>query len=202
MPLRSSSDETRNRIMRAAVKLFAEKGYSPTTTREIVESAGVTKPMLYYYFRDKRALYMGIVHDAMSGLKTDLRVAVALEKGPLDRLRQFVGVYLQFFLSNREVGAICFQEIFGLGENLVRELNPIALTEIRSLIDEIVMQGCYAEKYSPEDLHYISLSLLGIPNMFVMLYILHGSECDIARVTERVADYYIAELEAPVWAGR
>lgn len=201
MPFRSSSDETRNRIMRAAVKLFAQKGYSPTTTREIVESASVTKPMLYYYFRDKQALYMSIVQNAMGGLKADLQAAVAEEQAPLDRLRRFVGAYLQFFLANREVGAICFQELFGLGENLVRELNPIAFAEIRSLLDEIVLQGRYADKYSPEDLHYISLSLLGIPNMFVMLYILHGSECDIARVTERVVDYYIAELEAPVWVG-
>lgn len=200
MPFRNSKDETRTRIMMAAVRLFAEKGYSPTTTREIVEAAGVTKPMLYYYFRDKRALYTSIIGSAMEALRSDLQGAVAEGTDPLDRLRRYVSTYLHFFLAHREVGALCFQEIFGLGENLVRELNPALFDEIRSLLDEIVLQGRHTQRYSPQDRDCITLSLLGIPNMFVMRYILHGSGCDVPRVTERVVDYYVAELEAPVWA--
>ena len=40
-------------ILQAAVRLFARKGYEATSTREIVEAAGVTKPMIYYYFKNK-----------------------------------------------------------------------------------------------------------------------------------------------------
>lgn len=201
MPFRNSPDETKRRIMIAAVTLFAQKGYSATTTREIVDQAGVTKPMLYYYFRDKQGLYTNIVRSAMEALHADLQVAVAEGATPLDRLRRYVQTYLQFFLANREVGAVCFQEIFGLGENLLRELNPVFFEQIRSLQDVIVAQGRYAHKYTAEELDYISLSLMGIPNMFVMRFILHGEGCDVAKVTERVVDYYVAELEAPVWAG-
>ena len=39
------------KIVAAAVRLFCEKGYEATAVREIVEAAGVTKPVLYYYFR-------------------------------------------------------------------------------------------------------------------------------------------------------
>ena len=45
-----------NRLLEAAVSLFAHKGYPATSTREIVEAAGVTKPMLYYYFQSKEGL--------------------------------------------------------------------------------------------------------------------------------------------------
>lgn len=198
VPFRNSPDETKRRIMIVAVALFAHKGYSATTTREIVEQAGVTKPMLYYYFEDKQDLYMTIVRGAMEALLTDLRIAVTQETVPVEQLRRYVRAYLRFFLANREVGAICFQEMFGLGENLVRELNPVFFDQVRSLMDEVIAGGRHANRYTAEELDYIALSLLGIPNMFVMRLILHGEGCDVERVAERVVDYYIAEVEAPV----
>ena len=45
--------EARERLLSGATELFASKGYAATTVREIVERAGVTKPVLYYYFRSK-----------------------------------------------------------------------------------------------------------------------------------------------------
>ena len=43
----------RDRIRKAAIGLFTEKGYAACSTREICERAGVTKPVLYYHFHSK-----------------------------------------------------------------------------------------------------------------------------------------------------
>lgn len=48
---------TRECILKVAAALFARKGYAATTVREIVEAAGVTKPVLYYHFRSKEGLF-------------------------------------------------------------------------------------------------------------------------------------------------
>jgi TetR/AcrR family transcriptional regulator len=53
--------ETRGRILLAAASLFANRGYAGTAVREIVESAGVTKPTLYYYFKNKEDLYVRVL---------------------------------------------------------------------------------------------------------------------------------------------
>jgi AcrR family transcriptional regulator len=53
--------ETRERILMAAGSLFANKGYAGTSVREIVETAGVTKPTLYYYFKGKEDLYLQLM---------------------------------------------------------------------------------------------------------------------------------------------
>ncbi|MGD8290182.1 MAG: TetR/AcrR family transcriptional regulator [Desulfobacterales bacterium] len=47
--------------METASRLFAEKGYASTTVREIVSRAGVSKPVLYYYFQSKEGLYYAIL---------------------------------------------------------------------------------------------------------------------------------------------
>jgi len=52
---------TRERLLETASHLFAEKGYASTSVREIVARAGVSKPVLYYYFQSKEGLYYAIL---------------------------------------------------------------------------------------------------------------------------------------------
>ena len=54
----------KERIVKQAIRLFCYKGYHATAVREIVEAAGVTKPVLYYYFKNKDALLTYILENA------------------------------------------------------------------------------------------------------------------------------------------
>jgi AcrR family transcriptional regulator len=66
---RMTSEERRAAIIRAAIQLFAEKGFRGTTTRELAAAVGVTEPVLYEHFRTKRDLYSAIIEEkANSGL--------------------------------------------------------------------------------------------------------------------------------------
>jgi len=51
----------RQRLLVAATDLFARKGYAATTVREIVASARVTRPVLYYYFKNKEGIYLELM---------------------------------------------------------------------------------------------------------------------------------------------
>jgi TetR/AcrR family transcriptional regulator len=55
------ASRTRERLLETASHLFAEKGYASTSVREIVARAGVSKPVLYYYFQSKEGLYYAIL---------------------------------------------------------------------------------------------------------------------------------------------
>jgi AcrR family transcriptional regulator len=52
-----ATDQQRERILQAAATLFAEQGYAATTMAQIVRALGVTKPFVYYYFRDKQEIF-------------------------------------------------------------------------------------------------------------------------------------------------
>lgn len=62
--IRMTGIERRAAIVDAAVKLFAEKGFRGTTTRELSASVGVTEPVLYQHFDTKRGLYDAILESA------------------------------------------------------------------------------------------------------------------------------------------
>jgi AcrR family transcriptional regulator len=63
-PLRSDGAEARARLLDAALTLFAEKGFSKTSTREIAQAAQVNVASISYYFGDKAGLYRAVWVDA------------------------------------------------------------------------------------------------------------------------------------------
>jgi AcrR family transcriptional regulator len=58
---RLTSEERKASIVEAAMKLFAEKGFRGTTTREIAAAVGVSEPVLYEHFKTKRDIYSAII---------------------------------------------------------------------------------------------------------------------------------------------
>jgi AcrR family transcriptional regulator len=58
--------KTRDKILEAAIKLFAEKGFSGTTTKEIAEKAGVNEALIFRYFSTKKDLYSAIIEKKIS----------------------------------------------------------------------------------------------------------------------------------------
>lgn len=64
---RMSSEDRRAVILDTACKLFAEKGFRGTTTRELAAAAGVTEPVLYEHFRTKGDLYSAIIENMARG---------------------------------------------------------------------------------------------------------------------------------------
>ncbi len=63
-----SDTATYKRLLSAGRKIFARKCYSGTSVREIVAAAGVTKPVLYYYFRNKEELYLELFREPFAKL--------------------------------------------------------------------------------------------------------------------------------------
>ena len=56
--------DTRQLILRAALKHFANSGYAATSVQHIVDDARLSKPALYYHFKDKAGLFQALVHEA------------------------------------------------------------------------------------------------------------------------------------------
>lgn len=63
-------EDTRARVLRAALELFAERGFAATSTRELSERLGFTKAALYYYFRTKDDLLAALIQPGLEQLTT------------------------------------------------------------------------------------------------------------------------------------
>lgn len=65
-------------IVESAARLFAQKGFSSTSIREIALEAGVTKPTIYYYFGSKDGLIQHLLGASMRGFQATIEAALAL----------------------------------------------------------------------------------------------------------------------------
>ena len=70
-PLRSDGLEARGRLLDAALQLFADQGFSKTSTREIALAAQVNVASISYYFGDKAGLYRAVFEDPRRNPGTD-----------------------------------------------------------------------------------------------------------------------------------
>lgn len=71
------AEATRRALLRAARRLFAERGYSGTSTEELVKRARVTRGALYHHFRDKRDLFVAVLHEEEQRLAARIAEAAA-----------------------------------------------------------------------------------------------------------------------------
>lgn len=94
--------DARDRLLRAAEKLFAKKGYAGTAVHEITTAAGVNRALLYYYFEDKHSLYAAVIDDGVAAFTRMLDAALSTPGTYADRLAAFVRGYLRLLWERPE----------------------------------------------------------------------------------------------------
>ena len=94
--------DTRSRVQKVALELFAEQGYETTSLREIAERLGVTKAALYYHFKSKEDIVHSFTDDSFAGL--DQLLDWAKEQPRTDEARrEILDRYVSIVLASSEV---------------------------------------------------------------------------------------------------
>jgi len=100
MPYRSSSktrqkkDAKRAKMMQAAIRIFAEKGYQAATIREIVAGADVAIGTFYFYFPDKETLFLHLYEETAEFLLQAIRQAVRSRVSLPQQMRSGLQAYV------------------------------------------------------------------------------------------------------------
>src|ERR1700743_4027394 len=87
---RGKPEESRAAILKAAVHEFPREGVAGARIDAIARSARVNKALLYYYFKDKEALYSAVLDQVFAGLTAAVSTAFALNAPPRDKILAYV----------------------------------------------------------------------------------------------------------------
>lgn len=114
------SVDNRSRILDAAESLFAMRGYAATSVREIVRAAGVTNPMLYYYFGSKEDLLLHLIRERF-GEFGDLLASTLGDCPDAECVLTSWSNTLIMFTTKRPVSTrMVYSMIFGTGDDVQR----------------------------------------------------------------------------------
>lgn len=89
---RSHERQTEKRLIESALTVFSEKGYEGASVREIIERAGVTRPVLYYYFKSKEDLFCQLVIRSYGETFDEIEAALKSARSCRERLRAFIRI--------------------------------------------------------------------------------------------------------------
>ncbi|MGB6777050.1 MAG: TetR/AcrR family transcriptional regulator [Terriglobales bacterium] len=97
---RGQPEESRAAILKAAVAEFAEYGIAGARTDAIAKSAHVNKALLYYYFKDKDALYEAVLDHVFSGLRERVMPVLDSKLPPRQKMLEYLGTYFDYIAAN------------------------------------------------------------------------------------------------------
>lgn len=101
------------RLLAAALQLFTTSGYAATSVREIVEAAGVTKPVLYYYYQNKEGLYLAIMEQTYGIFERQVAEITDCTGTTRERLQRFCLGMFDAFTEHIAIVRLIYAIYFG-----------------------------------------------------------------------------------------
>src|SRR5260370_19099955 len=86
--------DRKRQLMAQAKHLFVTLGYQNTTTEKIARAAGVSEPVLYRHFENKKALFLEVLREIREATLTRWHTDTALLTDPLAKLHAIIDMYL------------------------------------------------------------------------------------------------------------
>jgi len=125
------ADQTRGRILDAAVRAFSEHGLAGARTEQIAEAAGVNKALLYYYFHGKDALYAAALETMAKGVVATGIAALEADGPAGERLLRFALSHFDRIHSQRAFQSLMQHEMMRLHRGEENALTPLVETIFR-----------------------------------------------------------------------
>jgi len=188
--------QSQQHILHVAKTLFTRKGFSNVSMRDICREARVTAPTVYYYFKNKEALFEAVVLETitMQGFSTTLRAECRKAKTPSSQIEAFVRVYLSSF-PNKLINT-------GLYLRRSTQLDPVGarvllkeLGRVESLLIRIIRAGISSGEFRKTDPRLASGCLLGMMNRFIFQRIHFKRNYEANEAASYLSDFFLKAMK-------
>ena len=145
---RGRPEESRAAILQAAVGEFSREGVAGARTDAIARSARVNKALLYYYFKDKEALYGAVLDQVFGGLAQAIQSALSQDLRPREKLLAYVGAHFDYIASHPQYPSIVQGEMMRAGrgrssqfERITRQYFQPVFSRVGALLEQGMTSG-------------------------------------------------------------
>ena len=166
----------RAEIMDAAMLLFIEKGYTNTTTQDIVDKVNISRGLLYYHFKNKEDILYCLVEQYSDKLLKDIHVIVYDEdKTAIEKIRAFIDATI---ISSENISAegTELQKTVDLEENryMIDKLSHKLIEKLTIYFERIINQGIsekvFSVKYPVETAEFLMTAYVFVSNNISIRY--------------------------------
>lgn len=134
-------DENKHqKILRAAVRVFSEKGFYNSRVSEIAKEASVADGTIYLYFKNKDDLLISLFEEEFGKIVEDMRVELGKEKDPLQKIKRFAIMHLSIVAKQQHLAEVLGVEVRQSTKFMKEYINK-PFIEYLNLIRAVVVEG-------------------------------------------------------------
>jgi len=196
MPRRRTEDK-RERILRAAVKVFARKGYFAARVSEIARRAGVADGTIYLYFRNKEHILVSLFDEVMAEHVQKARQELAEVEGAPARLQRIAEHHLRVLGADRDL-AVVFQVELRQSTKFMERFTASWLQDYFALVAQVIEEGQRQGSLRAElPRKLVTKAFFGMLDEMVTSWIIGRKDYDLVRLAAPVADLFLRGAGVP-----
>lgn len=194
---KAKTGEKYQRILEAAVSVFAKKGFYQSTISQIAREAGVADGTIYLYFKNKDDILVQFLNYKTKQVFSGFRESVDKADNSIDKLRNLVRRHLEEFQRDRDM-AVVYQALAHQNNKLIqdyiREMSKMYL----DIVGEIVERG-QEEGTMRRDLYLglVKQFILGAVESAISNWVRSRREYDLVSMADPLIDLFIRGLGNP-----
>lgn len=154
-------DSVQGRLMTSAIAVFARKGYAATTVREIVETAGVTKPALYYHFGSKEGIFLAMMGEALCEFEATATSALDAGGFAEERILRFLDSMFALMLDHLDVMRVLEAIYYGPPQGAPFFDFEAIHRRFAEIVKHLVCEGIESGEFRPGDPDDLTWAIVG-----------------------------------------
>jgi TetR/AcrR family fatty acid metabolism transcriptional regulator len=188
---RPKTDDKRRRILQAAVRVFARKGYFAARVADVARRAGVADGTIYLYFRNKEDILVSLFDEVMATHIGRLRAELRDKKDAPARLHAIALHHLRGLGENRDL-AVVFQVELRQSTKFMARFTASWLQDYFELVNDVIEQG-QKEGTLRDDLprKIVTKALFGALDEMVTSWILSRKHYDLGQLAAPVVELFL-----------
>mgnify|MGYP006266992487 CR=1 FL=1 len=197
-PLEGTSASARERLIDAALTLFNSRGYAATTVREICEAAGVTKPVLYYHFRNKEGIYLHVMNEGFLDFASTITRALDRQGTATERLHGLLQDTYALFLRHVPEARLMHAMYYGPPQGAPAYDFDRYHQNFEDAVRGVLEEGAAAGEFRLGPLDVMTWVVLGCMNTAIELRLCHPERAIDGPDLAKMVDIVLAGLAGPL----
>lgn len=184
----------RKEIFRAALTVFAKKGFEKATLDEIAGHLNLSKPALYLYFKNKDMLFLSMVEDKLHLAQENLKRIRLKKIASLEKIREYVTAQVSFFRENHEffevlhtvMGILNISAHPEIKKRIMRDYHRI-FRNINRLIQDAVRDGYFKNTNS----QFLTFALTGLIQHSIIGCVMFGHNTRLKELDSDIFELFL-----------
>ncbi len=185
---KTEKKEPKDEILKAALKLFTQKGYFNTSVADIRREADVSTGTIYHYFKNKEAIADALYQDIVTSLNESLKEIKNRTKNSFERLRAVVEL---FFALTENASEVMGFIVLAHHQEFIPNEKPLSMSPPFLLLTEIMEEGIRSGELRRMDPIVANACFYGTLSRMIQLR--------LEDALEKPLDWYLLDTWTAIW---